>query len=89
MHYLPEPSGMDSDYLAFRELLKLPERDPAIAAELTRLMDAGAPLGELLALAGTGASGESGDFGGIRFAMRELPAVAAGIPGWQTQLVGV
>lgn len=39
---------MDSDYLAFRELLKQTERDPA--AELSRLMQAGAPLRDLLAL---------------------------------------
>lgn len=63
-------SGMDRDYLAFRELLAQAERNPAIAAELTRLMLAGAPLREVLALADSaeccGASGESQDFGGIR-----------------------
>jgi len=41
---------MDPDYVAFRELLRLAERNPDIAAELTRLMWAGAPLGEVPAL---------------------------------------
>lgn len=47
---IPEPSGMDPDYLAFRGLLAQAERDPVIAEDLTRLMQAGAPLSDLLAL---------------------------------------
>lgn len=40
----------DPDYLAFKELLKLAKSDPALAAEIERLMREGAPLAEVLAL---------------------------------------
>ena len=41
---------MDPDYIAFRELLRQAEADPALAAEIERLMREGAPLAEVLAL---------------------------------------
>lgn len=43
--------GMDPDYIAFRELVRQAERDPVLAAELTRAMREGRPLSRLLSLA--------------------------------------
>ena len=40
----------DSEHLAFRELLKLAESDPVLAAATERLMREGAPLAEVLGL---------------------------------------
>ena len=40
----------DADYLAFKELLRRAESDPALLDEIERLMREGAPLAEVLAL---------------------------------------
>lgn len=42
------PTG--PDHLAFRELLELAKSDPALAAEIERLMRDGAPLADVLSL---------------------------------------
>ena len=45
----------DPNHIAFRELLRQAERDPALAAELSRLMAELAPLPVLLSLASAAA----------------------------------
>ena len=42
---------MDTDYRAFRALLRQAETDPALAVELSRLMAEARPLNEILTLA--------------------------------------